>query len=109
MAFPRFFSWRTVTNEIDTPIQLAPPGMMGRVLITAETDNTGLVAIGGEPDVLIPEWQIVTNGPRATAGSQEGFPLNAGENMPYPVELSEVWLASAVAGDGVTWLMIGDK
>ncbi len=109
MPIPRFFAGRKTTDAIDVPVQLAPPGIKGRVLIFAETDNTGKVAVGGEPFVNITEWDIITNGPNATETTQEGFQLNAGESMPYPVEISEVWIASAVAGDGVAYLFIGQQ
>jgi len=62
------------------------------VIIQAETDNTGLVAIGGSNvDV--------------TETSQEGTQLYAGDIMPplYDVDLYDIWVDSAVNSDGVTY------
>ena len=61
-------------------------------IIQAETDNTGLVAIGGSNvDV--------------TETSQEGIQLYAGEIMPplYDIDLNNVWVDSVENGDGVVF------
>ncbi len=66
------------------------------VIIQAETDNTGLVAVGGSNvDV--------------TATSQEGVQLYAGEILPplYQIDLYTLYLDSAVSGDGVTYSFVG--
>ncbi len=65
---------------------------VSQIIIQAETDNTGLVAIGG-PNVDI------------TATSQEGIQLYAGEIAPplFDIDLYHVWLDAAVNGDGVTY------
>ena len=70
--------------------------VVGMLIIQAETDNTGLVALGG-PNVDV------------TATSQEGTQLYAGEIMPplYYVDLYDIWIDSAVSGDGVTYSFVG--
>lgn len=96
----------TVTTA-GTPEPLAPAGLTGKVLIQAFSTNTTKIAVGGKPHETIPEWQVVTNGPQAAAGAQEGFLLNAGETLPIPVEMSDVHIDAALAGEGCSWLYVG--
>lgn len=63
------------------------------VVVTAETDNTGLIAVGG------------TTAVRATAGSQEGAILDAGKSVAIPVDnLADLYIDASVGGDGVAYL-----
>lgn len=63
------------------------------VIITAETDNTGVVVVGG-------------SGVIASLATRLGVPLNAGDSVVIGLsdDLSELWLDSTVSGDGVTFL-----
>ena len=59
--------------------------------ITAETDNTGLIVIGGTSVV-------------AALATRRGIPLNAGDTVSLDVDdLADVYLDSTVSGDGVTF------
>ena len=61
------------------------------VAITAETDNTGLIVVGGATVV-------------ALLATRQGIPLNAGDSMSMDVDdLVDVYLDSTVSGDGVTF------
>jgi len=62
-----------------------------KVIITAETDNTGVIVIGGDSVV-------------ATLASRKGNPLNAGDSITlYVIDLINIYLDSTVSGDGVTY------
>lgn len=66
------------------------------VTITAETDNTGVVVVGGSTVV-------------AAQATRRGVPLNAGEDMVMSARedavlyLTDVYLDVTVSGDGVTY------
>lgn len=61
------------------------------VTITAETDNTGIIVVGGE-DVV------------AALATRRGTPLNAGDSYELSIDdLSKVYLDTTVNGDGVTY------
>lgn len=65
------------------------------VLITAETNNTGTMAVGGAAVV-------------ATVATRQGTPLNAGDSITLRlVDLYEVYIDATVTGDGVTFTYIG--
>ncbi len=64
------------------------------VIITAETNNTGIVTVGAESVV-------------ATVLTRRGIPLNAGDTISLGgVDLNEVYLDVTVSGDGVTYLYL---
>ncbi len=64
------------------------------VLITAETNNTGVITVG-DSDVV------------AAVGTREGTPLNAGDHMAIPgVNLEAVYLDTTVSGDGITYIFV---
>lgn len=66
-----------------------------KVFITAETDNTGIVVVGGASVV-------------AALATRRGLPLSAGDTVEIDVtELANVYLDVTVSGDGVTyfWLL----
>ena len=92
MAFG-LLSNRKVVATAGTAVRLSATTLQAAmVIIQAETDNTGLVAIGGSNvDV--------------TETSQEGIQLYAGEIMPplYDIDLYDIWMDSAVNGDGVVF------
>lgn len=65
------------------------------VLITAETDNTGVIVVGSLTVV-------------ATLASRQGTPLFAGESMVLEaVDLANVYLDATVSTDGVTYTYLG--
>lgn len=62
--------------------------------VTAETDNTGIVVIGGSSVV-------------ASLSTRRGVPLNAGDTWTaYDVSLAEVFIDSTVNTDGVTFAAV---
>lgn len=66
------------------------------VILTAETDNTGIVVVG---DV----------GVVASLATRQGTPLNVGESVVLSVtNLNKLYLDVTVSGDGVTFLWLGD-
>lgn len=61
------------------------------VIITAETDNTGVIAVGASTVV-------------ATVLTRRGIPLSAGDSATLAtVDLLNVYLDATVSGDGVTY------
>lgn len=61
------------------------------VIITAETDNTGIVVIGG-------------SGVIAAQATRQGVPLYAGDSVTLFVpDLNTIYLDTTVSGDGVTF------
>jgi len=64
------------------------------VTIIAETDNTGVISVGGSTVV-------------AALATRRGTPLAAGESFSLDIgDLSLVWLDSTVNGDGVTYTYV---
>ena len=60
-------------------------------IITAETDNTGIIAVGGSTVV-------------AAEGTQQGNLLLAGESITLPIDdVYDVYIAASVSGDGVSF------
>lgn len=65
------------------------------VIITAETNNTGVVAVGGSAVV-------------ASLTTRQGIPLFAGDSLSlFGVDLDKVYLDVTVSGDGITYLFTG--
>jgi len=65
------------------------------VIITAETDNTGVIVVGGTTVV-------------ATLASRQGIPLLAGDSVTLEInDLIKVYLDATVTGDGVTYTYLG--
>ena len=64
------------------------------IIITAETNNTGVITVGASTVV-------------ATIATRRGVPLNAGDTISLGgVDLADVYLDTTVSGDGVTYLYI---
>ncbi len=64
------------------------------ILITAETDNTGTIVVGGV-------------GVIASLSTREGTPLLAGESININANsLADIYLDSTVSGDGVTYSFV---
>lgn len=81
------------TRERLAPLSaILPANVPARVvIITAETDNTGVIAIGGT-DVI------------ATVLTRVGTPLLAGDSVTLQnVDLTKIWVDATVSGDGVTY------
>jgi len=78
-----------------TRVQLsATSSYAGTVEIVAETDNTGIITVGGATVV-------------GALATRRGAPLNAADNLTLSnVDLTEIYLDSTVSGDGVTYLVI---
>lgn len=61
------------------------------VVITAETNNTGLIVVGGSTVV-------------AAEATRQGTPLNAGDHFGFPIDnLTKVYIDSTIDTDGVTF------
>lgn len=81
---------KTVTTG-GTAEALATSGVASSVAITAETDNTGVVVVGG-------------SGVVAALATRKGIPLNAGDTVTInDVSLGSIYLDVTVNGDGVTY------
>lgn len=83
---------QTVTTA-GTRVQLSSTSTASkRIDITAETDNTGFIVVGGANVV-------------ATLATRRGIPLAAGESYTfYITNLNKVYLDSTVSTDGVTYV-----
>lgn len=85
---------QTVTTG-GTAVQLSTTATRCReVVITAETDNTGIIVVGDSTVV-------------ASSATRKGVPLNAGDSITLEVaNLKTVYLDTTVNGDGVTYLAV---
>lgn len=82
---------RKVTVTAGTRLALAASTACRWVIVTAETDNTGLIAVG--PGNVV-----------AAAGTQEGTILAAGDSVTFAVtDLATIKVDSTVSGDGVAY------
>ena len=81
---------KTVTTA-GTRVTLASSTACKQVIITAETDNTGYVVVGGSTVV-------------AALATRSGTPLNPGDSIAIEISnLSNVYLDAVVSTDGVTY------
>ena len=84
---------RKVVTTAGTRVALATSLACKEVIITAETDNTGIVAVGAAGTVI------------AALATRTGIPLNAGDSIVLQTDnLADVGLDSTVSGDGVTFM-----
>lgn len=82
---------RKVVTTAGTRVTLASSTACKQVVITAETDNTGIVVVGGSTVV-------------AALATRQGVPLAAGDSVAIEIDnLADVYLDSTVNGDGVTF------
>lgn len=73
---------------------VSAPTKARSVAITAETNNTGVVVVGGSTVV-------------AAEATRRGFPLAAGASVSFDVnDLYSVFLDTTVNGDGVTFVAL---
>lgn len=85
---------RKVVTTAATAVALATIQNVDFVIITAETDNTGVIAVGASTVV-------------ATVLNRRGIPLNAGDSISLgAVDLADVYIDSTIDGDGVTYLFL---
>ena len=83
---------KTVTTA-GTAVQLGTADILGPLAIKALDTNTGVVAVGNvSGDVTV----------------SNGFRLAAGDSviLEYVGNLANLWLDSAVNGEGISWLML---
>ena len=79
----------TTAGTAETLVSSSVPAKS--VIITAETNNTGVIAVGGSSVV-------------AALSTRRGTPLLAGDSVAFPVDdLLYVYLDATVNGDGVTY------
>ena len=84
---------RKVVTTAGTRVALASSTACKEVVITAELDNTGVVAVGAAATVV------------AALATRTGVPLNAGDSIVLQIDnLADVGLDSTVSGDGVTFM-----
>jgi hypothetical protein len=84
---------RKVVTTAGTRVALAASTACKEVVITAETDNTGIVTVGAAGTVI------------AALATRTGIPLNAGDSVTIQTDnLADIGLDSAVSGDGVTFM-----
>lgn len=85
---------RKTVASAGTAEALAASTVIKSVTITAETDNTGVVTIGGA-------------GVIAALSTRTGTPLNAGESFSLDIaNLASVYADVTVSGDGVTYTAV---
>ena len=83
---------RTVVTTAGTRVALASSTACKEVIITAETDNTGIVVVGAAATVV------------AAIATRRGVPLAAGDSITLQIDnLADIGLDSTVSGDGVTF------
>ena len=82
---------RQVVTTAGTDVALAASTVAKVVIITAETDNTGVIAVGG-------------SGVDAVLATRTGTPLSAGDSLTLEIDnLADVFIDATVSGDGVTY------
>lgn len=83
---------RKVVTTAGTRVTLAASTACKQVVLTAETDNTGFVVVGGSTVV-------------AALATRQGIPLAPGDSITLEIDnLADVNLDSTVSGDGVTFV-----
>lgn len=84
---------RKIVTTAGTRVALASSTACKEVVITAETDNTGIVVVGAAATVV------------AAIATRRGVPLAAGDSIVLQTDnLADVGLDSTVSGDGVTFM-----
>lgn len=91
-AISNLTSGRTVVASAGTRVQVVTVQTpVYRCTITAETDNTGAVVVGG-------------SGVIASLSTRVGVPLNPGDSYELEIsDLSKVYLDAETSADGVTY------
>lgn len=84
---------RKVVTTAGTRVALASSTACKEVVITAETDNTGIVVVGAAATVV------------AAIATRRGVPLSAGDSIVLQADdLADLGLDSTVSTDGVTFM-----
>ena len=84
---------RKIVATAGTRVPLASSTACKEVVITAETDNTGIVVVGAAATVV------------AAIATRRGVPLAAGDSIVLQIDnLADIGLDSMVSGDGVTFV-----
>lgn len=82
---------RKVVAEAGTAVAIAASTSARWVTITAETDNTGTIVVGGSSVV-------------AALSTRRGTPLSPGDTASIPCDdLADIYIDATVTGDGVTF------
>lgn len=83
---------RQTVATAGTAVQLSTAATRVKsVCVTAETDNTGYIVVGG-------------SGVVAALSTRKGTPLNAGDSVTLDIDqLSDVYIDATVNTDGVTY------
>lgn len=82
---------KTVTNA-GTAVRVSTDAQCKYVVITAETDNTGIICIGD-------------SGVKAALATRTGIPLGSGDTIILELaNLNDLYMDSTVSGDGATIL-----
>ncbi len=68
------------------------PWPQATVWVASQVGNSGIVYLGGPPDIEQPDGSQST-GPVSTASSEKGYPIPSGEDRRMPGDLSELWVA----------------
>lgn len=96
---PDLIDGRTVVTTAGTRVPLSASSVgIQSIVITAETDNTGVVVVGAPTTVV------------AALLTRRGHPLAAGVPVTLTSrdhgisDLNDIGLDSMVSGDGVTWI-----
>lgn len=83
---------RTVVTTAGTRVALAASTSCKWVIITSETDNTGVIVVGAAATVV------------ASLATRRGTPLYPGESVVIAIDnLADIGLDSTVSTDGVTY------
>jgi hypothetical protein len=85
------FDARKVVTTAATRVQLTTvPTAVRSLVIQAETDNTGLIAVGGSTVIAL------------VGTTARGISLSAGQSVSLDIDnLSKIYIDSTVSGDGV--------
>ena len=84
---------RKVVTTAGTRVDLNASQAAKQVILTAETDNTGLVVVGAAATVV------------AAIATRRGIPLAAGDSLTLEIDnLADIGLDSTVSTDGVTFV-----
>lgn len=97
---------RVTCEDAGTPEFLAPSGTLGTFLIQALGDNTDKIALGGEPDIALPDEQREHEGPISAAATQNAPLFDPGYSLIFEGDLGTMWVDVRVADEGVCWLRL---
>ena len=91
-VFNTLSTGRQTVTTAGTRVQLSTNSIpCTRVVITAETDNTGIITVGGSSVV-------------AALATRQGIPLSSGDSLTaYTNNINKIYLDSTVDTDGVTF------